>query len=137
MDSQVFIEGFLTRLAPFYNEVTLDAIRHFHFEQYPPNAALAAVGALIASVLYFLFGIFLRRMPEKVSTEEQQLRIEVMRAQAHFWMPYLLVLAPTPVGGVVVMAAAFFRMKPWKVALIVLVTEIVWRAMPYINKATS
>lgn len=131
MDSQIFIEGFLVRLAPFYHEVTLDAVRHFHIDQYPENAALASVGALLALLIYYLFGIWLRRMPERVSTPEQQLNIEMLRVQAHFWLPYLLVLAPTPVGGVVVMAAGFFRMKPWKVAGIVVVTEVLWRAMPY------
>lgn len=132
MNPAIFTEAFLARLVPVYHEVTLAAVRQFHFEQYPENAVLAAVGGLLASVIFYLLGIFLRRMPERVSTEEQQQRIVAMRKTAHGWLPYLLVLAPTPVGGVVVMAAAFFRMKPSLVLVIVLATEALWRAMPYL-----
>ena len=105
MDLNIFTEAFLARMLPVYSEVTLGAIRHFKLEEYPPSAALAAVGGLLALAIYYAVGIWLRRMPERVSTEEQRARIEKMRGAAREWLPWLLVLSPTPLGGVVVMAA--------------------------------
>ncbi len=133
MNPDVFIEAFLARLVPIYSEVTLGAIRHLDFVNYPPHAALAAVGALLASGIFYAFGIWLRRMPERVSTEEQRARIAAMRSKAHEWLPWLLILAPTPLGGVVVMAAAFFRLKPALAGAIIVASEILFRAMPYLN----
>lgn len=133
MNPDIFIEAFLARLAPVFHEVTLGAIRNFKLEEYPANAALAAVGGLLALALYYAAGVFLRRMPERVSTDEQRARIEKMRGVAHYWLPYLLVLSPTPVGGVVVMAAGFFRFAPKLALIIVIASEIVFRAMPYLR----
>lgn len=133
MNPTIFTEAFLARLLPVYSEVTLDAIAHFHPEQYPSNAALAALGGLLALAIYYAVGIWLRRMPERVSTEEQRARIEKMRAGAHFWLPWLLILAPTPVGGVVVMASAFFRLPKKPTLAIVIAAEILFRAMPYLR----
>jgi membrane protein YqaA with SNARE-associated domain len=112
MNPDIFIQGFLARLVPIYHERVLGALRHFNFEAYPQNAALAAVGALLALVIWYGVGVWLRRMPERVSTEEQRARIEAMRSTAREWLPWLLILSPTPLGGVVVMASAFFRLRP-------------------------
>lgn len=133
MNMQVFTEGFLTRLVPVNNEVMLNAIRNFHFEEYGTNAALAAAGALLALLVYYGIGIWLRRMPAKVSTPEQIAKVEKLRATANYWLPWLLVLAPTPLGGVVVMAAGFFEIAGKKVLAIVIAAEILWRAMPYLR----
>lgn len=133
MNPDIFIQAFLARLVPIYHERLLGALRNFNIDAYPHNAALAAVGALLALALWYGVGVWLRRMPERVSTEEQRARIEAMRGAAREWLPWLLVLAPTPVGGVVVMAAAFFRLTPAKVAAIVVASEILWRAMPYLR----
>lgn len=133
MNPDIFTEAFLARLLPVFQETTLTAIRHFKMEEYPTSAALAGVGALLASALLFAIGIWLRRMPERISTEEQRGRIETMRLHAHFWLPYLLVLSPLPVGQVLIIAAGFFRMKPALAAAIILASEVVFRAMPYIR----
>lgn len=133
MNLEIFIQAFLARLIPIFHEVTLGAIRHFDFANYPANAALAAVGGVLALVLWYGVGVWLRRMPERVSTYEQQERIKKMQAAAGGWLPWLLILSPTPVGGVVVMAAAFFRLTPRKVALIVIASEILFRAIPYLR----
>lgn len=133
MNPDIFIQGFLSRLLPIYHERVLGALRHFNFEVYPQNAAFAAVGALLALVLWYGVGVWLRRMPERVSTEEQRTRIEAMRATAREWLPWLLILSPTPLGGIVVMASAFFRLRPAMVMAIVVASEILWRAMPYLR----
>lgn len=133
MNLSVFTEAFAARLLPIYNEATLSAMRNFKLEEYPPHAVLAGVGGVLALGVYYLVGVWLRRAPERMSNEEQRARIEKMRKAASFWLPYLLVLSPTPVGGVVVMAAGFFRMKPALVMAIILLAEGVFRAMPYLR----
>ncbi len=132
MNPDIFVEAFLTRLLPIYSEVTLGAIRHLTFEQYPQNAALAAVGALVASVLLYALGVWLRRLPERVSTDEQRARIESMRKGAGELLPWLLVFSPLPIGGIFIIAAAFFRLAPVRVAAIVGASEALFRAMPYL-----
>ncbi len=129
----VFIEAFLSRLIPVFHEVTLGAIRQFHLEEYPLNALLAGLGGLLALALYYALGIFLRRMPERVSTPEQQARVEAMRAKAGECLPWLLVLSPTPLGGIMIMAAGFFRLSPKLALTIVIASEILFRAMPYLR----
>lgn len=133
MNPDIFIQAFLARLVPIYHERVLGAIRHFHFEEYPPNAAFAAIGALLALLVWYGVGVWLRRMPERVSTEEQRARIEAMRAAAQEWLPWLLILSPTPLGGVVVMASGFFRLRPRNVAAIVMASEVLFRAIPYLR----
>jgi membrane protein YqaA with SNARE-associated domain len=133
MDLNIFTEAFLARLLPVYSEVTLGAIRHFTLGEYPANAALAAVGGLLALAVYYGVGVWLRRMPERSSTEVQRARIEAMRKAAHEWLPWLLVLSPTPLGGVVVMAAGFFRLRLAMVFLVVIASEILFRAIPYLR----
>lgn len=126
-------EAFFARLVPITSEVTLGAIRSLKLEEYPPNAALAALGGLLALAIYYALGVWLRRLPERVSTREQQERIEGMRKAARFWLPYLLVLGPTPIGGIITTAAAFFRLKPALIAAILIAAEILFRAMPYLR----
>ena len=133
MNPDIFIQGFLARLVPIYHERVLGALRHFNFEAYPQNAALAAVGALLALVIWYGVGVWLRRMPERVSTDDQRARIEAMRETAREWLPWLLILSPTLLGGIVVMASAFFRLRPAMVMAIVVASEILWRAMPYLR----
>jgi membrane protein YqaA with SNARE-associated domain len=131
--TDIVAEAFLARLVPIFHEVTLGAIRHFQFENYAPNAALAALGGLAAAAVLYAIGVWLRRMPERVSTDAQQVKIEKLRAVAHEWLPWLLVLAPTPVGGVLVMAAGFFRLNPRLAWAVILLSEMVFRAMPYVR----
>ena len=133
MNPTILTEAFLARLLPVFHEVTLGAIRNFKLEEYPANAVLAAVGGLVALAVYYAVGVWLRRMPERVSSEAQRARIEAMRKVAHFWLPYLLVFSPTPIGGVVVMAAGFFRLNPRLTLAVVIAAEILFRAMPYLR----
>jgi membrane protein YqaA with SNARE-associated domain len=129
----LFAEAFLARLVPVFSEVTLGAIRHFQLESYPVPALVAALGGLSACAVFYGLGTLLRRLPERGSTPEQRARIERMRPVAREWLPWLLVLSPTPVGGVLVMAAAFFRLDWRMVAAVLIAAETVFRAMPYIR----
>lgn len=133
MNPDVFFEAFLARLLPFYHEVTLAAIERLSFAEYPANAALAALGGILALGVYYGAGIFLRRLPERVSTEAQQARIETLRRVAREWLPWLLVLSPTPIGQVFVMAAGFFRLNGRLVWAVIVASEAVFRAMPYLR----
>jgi membrane protein YqaA with SNARE-associated domain len=128
---QLIIEGFVHRLLPFYEEVTLGAIRGFNEADYPQAAAAAGVGALLASLALYGIGIWLRRLPKKISTDAQQDRIAALRKLAHEWLPYLLILSPTPIGGILIIAAGFFAIKPWMAAGMIILAEIAWRAAPF------
>ncbi len=130
MQIEIFTEAFTTRLLPLFDEVTLGAIRNFHPEQYPANAALAALGALSASVILYFFGVWLRRMPERISTPEQRERVKALETKLRGWMPYLLILAPTPVGNAIIIASGFFCMRPWLAATMIILAEVLWRASP-------
>lgn len=134
MNFEVMWEAFLTRLLPIFHEVTLGALRNFHPEQYPLNALIAAIGALAASLILFWIGVGLRRMPERVSTAEQQARIETMRAGAQHWLPWLLILSPTPMGVILIIAAGFFRVKPMVAAAAIVAAEILFRLSPLISR---
>lgn len=125
-------EAFLSRLLPFNDEVTLAAIRNLRMEDYPSAAVYAGLGALAASIILYGIGIWLRRMPDRFSTDTQQARVEYMRATANEWLPWLLVLSASPIGGMLIIAAGFFAVKPWKVATMLVVAEIAWRAAPLI-----
>ncbi len=133
MNLDILTQAFTSRLLPVFHEVQLGAIRNFRLEEYPANAAIAAVGGLLAAAVLYAIGVWLRRMPERVSTEEQRARIERMRGTAREWLPWLLVLSPTPVGGVIIIAAAFFRLNWRMVAAIIVAAEMVFRAMPYLR----
>lgn len=123
-------EAFLARLLPLYDEVTLGAIRNLRIEEYPLAAFYAALGALAASGILYGIGVWLRRMPDRFSSDMQQARVEYMRATAHAWLPWLLILSASPIGGMLVLAAGFFAIKPWKVVLMLVIAEIAWRAAP-------
>lgn len=127
--SDIATESFLHRLLPMQQEITLSAMHAFGE---PPPVAIAAAGvvALAASVILYLIGVWLRRLPKKISTEEQQARIEKLRAVAQEWLPWLLVLAPSPVGGMLIIAAGFFAIRPWMAALAVTAGEVAWRVSP-------
>ena len=128
----IFTEAFEARLLPIYQEVSIGAARHFHPEQYPLLALIAAAGALGASVLLYFIGIGLRRMPERVSNADQQEKIKKMQIAASRWLPWLLILSPTPVGCILIIAAAFFRLPPRVAALAILAAEILWRISPLV-----
>ncbi len=126
----LFTEAFAARALPMFHEVELGAIRSFHPEQYAGSAVIAALGALAASVMLYGIGVWLRRMPERVSTPEQQVRIEAMRAAAREWLPWLLILSASPIGCVLIMAAGFFRLPPRIAALSIIAAEVLWRISP-------
>lgn len=127
---QYALDAFLHRLLPTHHELALNALKQFQPDQYPQAAIIAGAGALIASVILYTIGIWLRRLPQKISTAPQQERIEKLRAVAKEWLPWVLILSPTPVGGVLVIAAGFFNIRPWLAALAILAGEIAWRAAP-------
>lgn len=133
MKPEIFTEAFTTRLLPLFDEVTLGAIQRFQPENYPANAALAALGALTASALLYLFGVWLRRMPERISTPEQRERVKVLETKLCGWMPYLLILAPTPVGNAIIIAAGFFCLRPWLAATMIILAEVLWRVSPLLS----
>lgn len=132
MNPDILIEGFVARLLPFNHEVTLNAMRQFQPEHYAAGAVVAGAGALAAMAVYYAIGVWLRRLPAKVSTEEQQARIEKIRLAATGWLPWLLILSPTPVGGVLVMAAGFFVIRPWVAAAAITAAEVLWRVSPVV-----
>lgn len=123
-------EAFIARLLPMFKETTLTALRHFAPEKYPDAVWFAAAGALLASLLLYFIGVWLRRLPEKVSTEAQRARIEKMRVVAHEWLPWLLILSATPFGGVLIMAAGFFALRPFVAAAAIVAAEVLWRIAP-------
>lgn len=133
MHPEIFTQAFIARLIPSAHEVMLPAIRNFHFEQYPQNAAMAAWGALTASVILYFIGMLLRRWPERASTDEKRAQMENVRTKAQSIVPWMLVFAPLPVGGMIIIAAGFFRLRPAKVAIILLASEALYRAMPYLQ----
>ena len=129
----VFTEAFLAQLLPVFAEVALPSIRLLQPGMYIQAATVACAGALLAAWLLYALGIWLRRMPERVSTEAQLARIEGMRGAARHWLPYLLILAPTPVGGVLIVAAGFFRIHPLVAGLAVLGGQVLWRVSPLLH----
>jgi membrane protein YqaA with SNARE-associated domain len=123
-------EAFLARLLPFFHhEVTLNAMHAFGE---PPPIAMAAAGAagLAASAILYGVGVWLRRLPKKISTPEQQARIEKIRGVAVEWLPWLLILVASPVGGLLAIAAGFFAIRPAVAALAMLGGEVLWRISP-------
>jgi membrane protein YqaA with SNARE-associated domain len=123
-------EGVLARLLPAAKETTLQALQQFQPEAYLQASAFAAAGALLASALLYMVGIWLRRVPKKVSTEAQQARIEKLRGVAMEWLPWLLIFSPTPIGGMLILAAGFFGLRPVVAALAIIGGELLWRASP-------
>ncbi len=130
MNFAVFQEAFLHRLLPMFSETTLAAIRNLHPEQYLANAVLAGLAALAASVVLYAIGVWLRRMPDKISTAEQKLRIEKIRLLADAWLTWLLILSPTPIGGILIISSGFFAMPRLRTALAIVAAEILWRVAP-------
>ncbi len=126
----VFTQAFLHRLLPYKHEVTLNAMRHLDLAAYKQHAPIAGLAALLASLLLYALGIWLRRMPAEVSTESQQQRIKQLHAVANGWLPWVLILSPTPIGGVLIVAAGFFAMRPWLAFAVIVAAEIAWRASP-------
>ena len=126
----IITEAFVSRLLPVFHEVTLPAILNLHPTEYPLAAAVAGVGGVAAAALLYVIGVWLRRMPERVSTEAQRTKIESMRATARSWLPWLLILAPTPFGGVLVIASGFFAIRPVIAAIAIIAAEVAWRASP-------
>ena len=53
MNPEVLTQAFLARALPIFHEVLLNAIRNFHFEQYPTNAVLAGMGSVLALAMYY------------------------------------------------------------------------------------
>lgn len=127
---QLIYEAFLARLLPLYDEVTLGAIRNLRIETYPQAAFYSGLGALAASFILYFIGTRMRRLPDRFSTDMQQARVEYLRATAHEWLPWLLILSASPIGGMLVLAAGFFAVKPWKVVTMLVVAEVAWRAAP-------
>ncbi len=127
--TDIFTEAFIARLLPFKHEVTLPAM--WSFGEPPPVAiATAGLAGLLAGAVLYLIGVWLRRLPKHVSTPEQRERIEKMRAGARGFLPWLLILAPTPVGGMLTIAAGFFAVRPWMAALMLIAAEAAWRLSP-------
>lgn len=123
-------EAFQARLFPAFHETTLGAIRHFQPEEYISYAILAAIGALLASVSLYAIGVWLQRLPAKISTPEQQSRIALLRVFADQWLVWLLILAPSPIGGMLIVAAGFFQVTVLRATFAILAAEVLWRASP-------
>ena len=137
MRLEIFTEAFTSRLLPLFDEVTIAAIRQFHPEEYPLDAVIAGLGALCASALLYGFGVWLRRMPQRISTEEQRTRVAKLEKHLCGWLPYLLILSPTPVGNAIIIASGFFCMRPRTAGIMILLAEIIWRASPLLGHAIN
>lgn len=124
----VFTDALSARLMPAFSETTITAIAKLNPDAYVPHAVCAALGACVAYAILYVIGVRMRRLPERVSTEEQRARIAKLEQPARFWLPYILVLAPTPLGTVLLLAAGFFGIRVWLTALVVVAGEILWRA---------
>ncbi len=129
MSFDIFIQGFLARLL-YQHELTITAIRQFQPERYPLAALAAGLGALLASAILYAIGIWLRRLPDKISTDEQKNRIALLRAVAVQWLPWLLILSPSPIGGILIISAGFFAIRPTIAALAITAAEVLWRVSP-------
>lgn len=126
----VFEEAFLHRLLPLFHETTLTAIRSLRPDDYVMSAAVAGIGALAASALLYAMGIWLRRLPERISTESQRARIEILRLYANEWLVWLLILSPTPFGGILIISSGFFAISKVRAALAITAAELLWRLSP-------
>ncbi|MFM9890361.1 MAG: hypothetical protein ACKVOE_06975 [Rickettsiales bacterium] len=130
LSTEILTDAFLHRLWPAHAEVTLRAMQSLDVAAYQASAPWAAMGALLASTLLYLIGVRLRRLPKHISDASQQARIETIRHVASAWLPWLLFMGPTPVGGVLVLAAGFFGVKPWIATLMLVSGEAAWRISP-------
>ena len=133
MQIELFTEAFISRLLPLFDEVTITAIRKFQPEHYPQAAILAGLGALCASALLYGFGVWLRRMPQRISTEEQRARIVALEKGICRWLPYLLILSPTPIGNAIIIAAGFFCLRPRTATIMIVLAEVAWRSSPLLS----
>lgn len=131
---QIVVEAFQARLLPLFDETTLAAMKAFNLNGYTQYLPAAAAGALLASAIIYALGVWLRRLPSVVSTPEQQTRIEKLRQAAHEWLPWLLILSPTPVGGILILAAGFFALRPLTAGLAIVGAEILWRVAPILSQ---
>lgn len=120
-------EALFQRLMPIYGEVQLGAIEAFSSKPSLSVVAAAIAGAMLAYVVLYVLGVRMRALPEKHSSEEQKIRIAALEKKAHFWLPYLLILAPTPLGTVVLLAAGFFCIRWWLVLGVTLAAECAMR----------
>ncbi len=120
-------EALFQRLMPVFNEIHLGAIEAFSSKPALSLVLAAMAGAMIAYAFLYFLGIRMRRLPERISTDAQRERIAALGKEAKFWLPYTLILAPTPLGTVLVIAAGFFGIRWWWVALITLAAECAWR----------
>lgn len=125
----VMKEALFARLMPLYSEITITASATLKPEHYPLYAAAAIAAAMVAYALLYLLGMRMRRLPARYSTDEQRARIAALEAHARYWLPYLLVLAPTPLGTVLLLAAGFFSIRPWLVAFVACAAELLYRYM--------
>lgn len=126
----LFKEALFSRLMPVFHETTINAVVKLRPDTYPQEALVAAVGACIAYAILYLIGWRMCALPARVSTESQQVRIAAMEKPVRDWLPYALILAPTPFGTVLLLAAGFFRLSPVLTASVVLCAELFWRASP-------
>lgn len=126
----MFLDAFAHRLLPIFRELELNAMVGMSPVGYEVYVVAAGLGAIIASAILYAIGVWLRRMPERISTPEQRERIEKIRGVATEWLPWLLILSPTPFGGVLIIAAGFFAIRKEVAALMIIVAEVVWRFSP-------
>lgn len=132
----VFKEALFARLMPAFSETTLDAIVQFKANRadflsiYFQHAFYAMLGACLAYAILFVIGHRMRAISERSGNEEQKARIDAMGRSFRGWAALLLVLAPTPLGTVIVLAAGFLRVRIWIFALIVCAAELFWRLSP-------
>ena len=130
MEGIIFKEAFFTRIVPIFHEVTLTAQRNFQDAHYGQSLFIASIAALLASAMLYGLGVWLRRIPARISSAEQQARMERLRKPALHWLPWLLILSPTPVGNALIIAAGFFGIRPLVAACSIIAAEILWRASP-------
>lgn len=124
----VFTEALFARLLPVNYETTIDAMANFATDETLLQHLLAAaLGAIVAYGILYWVGTRMRKLPERVSSPEERERVAALGRKAKFFLPFLLVLSPTPFGTVILVACGFFRLNPWLTFAIAIAAELAWR----------
>lgn len=124
----LLVEGFLARTIPGKSEVTLTAHHLMGSADILPFAVIGSIGALAGYAVLYTLGGFLRSILHVVSSNAQQARTLRWQSRAIRILPLLLLAASLPyIGMITVIAAGFYRLKPHKSFLSLMIAELLVR----------
>lgn len=124
----LLVEGFLARTVPGQSEVTLTAHHLMGGADILIFAVIGSVGALLGYAVLYTLGGLLRSILHVVSNNAQQARTLRWQSRAIRILPLLLLAAALPyVGVITVIAAGFYRLKPYKAFLSLIMAELLVR----------